>query len=176
MINSLNAPQTNKQTKLRSLIKYITLQLVTSRASRWGKGWHSMLDQKRTWYAYFRELRVLTHAFLLIGDSHPNTSCDDAIPFMSLRHILARCGTKIQPPLVEPQNNRWIKQHTWLLREGEILIFLPRSVSAQHLILLLSISAAAREEACHRHLVCCLSLYSMGEQLRKVLSADKETF
>lgn len=90
-----------------------------------GEGWYFMLDQNTYIYAYFRELRVLTHALLLRGDSR-----------------------------------QWIKQHTLLLREWVILIFLFRSAFARYCtVFQSSIRIAACEEACHSELCCLLPVF-----------------
>lgn len=77
-------------------MKYVTHESAACKIShiQEGEGMVFHVGSKYTWYAYFRELRVLTHALLLRGNSHLNTLCDEVIPICEPTVRLAQCSRK----------------------------------------------------------------------------------
>lgn len=142
-----------------------------------GEGVAFHVGSKHTWYAYFKALRVLTHALVLRGDSHLNTSCAKRF------HLCASCTLSSMQPqgsasmslTSKPSMNK--STPITSVRMGHFN-FPAKIRPAWHSVFQSSVSIAAWKEGLSQggSVVCCLSLCMMGEQLRKVLSADKETF
>ena len=74
---------THKKAELCRLMKKIKQDTVARKTFpiQAGDGVVFHVGSKHTSYAYFREMRVLTHALLLGGNSHLNASCEEVIPF-----------------------------------------------------------------------------------------------
>lgn len=161
-------------------MKYIIKDTVRSLTPKQGKAWYFMLDPK-----YLRELRFLTHAWLFRGDSHLNVEEVKKWSYLWVHCTFGSMQPRSSAPWVEPQNNQWKKQHSVIM--PDLNSFLPLQSSkffinlSTYLSIILSIYSyllllPGNRLVTGSPVVCCLSLCLTGEQLRKVLSADKKPF